>query len=87
LKNGLIIPVTGLGREFATLLSGSVLIETIFNIPGVGRLSTSAVFAKDYSIIMAVVLISAIMIVTANLLVDICYAYLDPRIKLGQRGA
>jgi peptide/nickel transport system permease protein len=87
LKNAMIIPVTGLGREFASLLSGSVLIETIFNIPGVGRLSTSAVFAKDYSIIMAVVLVSATMIVVANLLVDISYAWLDPRIKLGQRGA
>ncbi len=84
LKNSLIVPITGLGFGLANILSGSVIIETVFNIPGVGRLSVNAVFSKDFSIVMAVVLISAIMIVVANLLVDIAYGWIDPRVKLGR---
>lgn len=87
LKNALIVPVTGLGMGLAGLLAGSVITETVFNIPGVGRLSVNAVFQKDYPIVMAAVLISATMVVMANLLVDILYGWLDPRVKLGQKGA
>jgi peptide/nickel transport system permease protein len=84
LKNSLIVPVTGLGFGLASILSGAVIIETVFNIPGVGRLSVNAVFSKDFSIVMAVVLISAVMIVLANLFVDIAYGWIDPRVKLGR---
>jgi len=84
LKNSLIVPITGLGFGLANILSGSVIIETVFNIPGVGRLSVNAVFSKDFSIVMAVVLSSAIMIVVANLLVDISYGWIDPSVKLGR---
>ena len=86
LKNALIVPITGLGFNLANILSGAVIIETLFNIPGVGRLSVNAVFSKDFSIVMAVVLISAVMIVMANLLVDIAYGWIDPRVKLGRGG-
>jgi peptide/nickel transport system permease protein len=86
LKNALILPITGLGMGLSHILGGAVIIETIFNIPGIGRLSVNAVFSKDYAIIMAVVLISAIMIVFSNLLVDISYGWLDPRVKVGQKG-
>ena len=86
LKNSLILPITGKGMALANILSGSVLVETVFNIPGVGRLSVDAVFSKDYAIVMGVVLVGAVMLVLANLLVDITYGWLDPRIRLGRRG-
>lgn len=86
LKNSMILPITGKGMQLAQILSGAVIIETVFNIPGIGRLAVNATFSKDYPIIMAVVLISALMVVLANLLVDISYGWLDPRVKLGQRG-
>ncbi len=86
LKTSLIVPITGLGMGLANILSGAVIIETVFNIPGIGRLSVNAVFSKDFSIVMAVVLISAVMIVLANLLVDIAYGWIDPRVKLGRGG-
>jgi len=83
LKNGLIPIVTLMGISLSYILGGSVLIETVFNIPGMGRLSVDALLGKDYAVIQAVVLIVAAMIVLANLLVDLAYGWLDPRIRYG----
>jgi peptide/nickel transport system permease protein len=83
LKNGLIPVITLKGMSLSHILGGSVLIETVFSIPGMGRLSVEAVLSQDYAIIQAVILLSAVMVVLANLLVDITYGWLDPRIRYG----
>jgi len=83
LKNGLIPVVTLAGVGLSLILGGSVLVETVFNIPGMGRLGVEAVFSQDYAIIQAIVLITAVIITTVNLLVDISYGWLDPRVRYG----
>jgi peptide/nickel transport system permease protein len=81
LKNALIPIVTLLGLEVPYLIGGSVIVETVFNIPGMGRLLVNAVFNKDYVIIQAGVLVIGIVVALANLVVDISYGWLDPRIR------
>jgi peptide/nickel transport system permease protein len=81
LRNAIIPAVTVLGNQLAALLGGSVIIETIFGLPGFGQLIFRSITMRDYSLIQASVLIMALMLVTLNLLVDILYAYLDPRIR------
>ncbi len=83
LKNGLIPVMTLMGIGLSHILGGSVLIETVFNIPGMGRLSVEAIQSQDYEVIQAIVLFVAITVVTVNLLVDIAYGWLDPRIRYG----
>ncbi|MBI2916858.1 MAG: ABC transporter permease [Chloroflexi bacterium] len=82
LKNALIPVVTFVGFYFALLLGGaSVVVETVFAWPGVGRLAYEAVMWRDYPVVQAVVLLLATLLVAANLVVDILYAYLDPRVR------
>jgi peptide/nickel transport system permease protein len=81
LKNGLIPIVTLSGMQLSGILGGAVLIETVFNIPGAGRLSVDAVMSLDYVVVQDVALITAMMVVLANLIVDISYGWLDPRIR------
>jgi peptide/nickel transport system permease protein len=81
IKNALIPVVTTMGFQVGVIFGGSVLIETVFNIPGMGRLLTNAVFEQDYQIVQAGVLILACFVVVANLLVDISYGWFDPRIR------
>ena len=81
LKNGLIPVITLLGIDVGAIIGGDVLIETVFNIPGLGRLLVTALFNRDYAIVQAGVLIAATIIVLSNLIVDISYAWLDPRIR------
>ena len=81
LKNGLIPVVTLMGISLSYILGGSVFIETVFSIPGMGALSVQALLSKDYAIIQAVTLLIASMIVIVNLLVDLTYGWLDPRIR------
>jgi peptide/nickel transport system permease protein len=81
IKNALIPVVTIMGMQVGVIFGGSVLIETVFNIPGVGRLMTNAVFQQDYQIVQAGVLIMATVVILSNLLVDITYGWLDPRIR------
>jgi peptide/nickel transport system permease protein len=83
LRNALIPTTTVVGLMFGGLLSGAVLTETIFFWPGIGRYSTAAISSLDYPAIMGFTLIVAVIYVLSNLLVDIIYAYLDPRIKYG----
>jgi peptide/nickel transport system permease protein len=81
LKNALIPIVTLLGLALPNLVAGSVLMETVFNIPGMGRLLVSAVIDKDFVVVQACVLIIGIIISLVNLLVDVSYGLLDPRIR------
>jgi len=81
LRNALIPVVTLVGMALAFLLAGEVLIETVFNIPGVGRLLIRAALDKDYLIVQAGVLVIGTAVCLANLLVDIAYGWIDPRIR------
>jgi peptide/nickel transport system permease protein len=86
MANALLPLVTLAGLDLAGLLSGVVLTETVFNWPGIGRLAYEAIFSLDIPLIMGTVLFSAFLIVIANLVVDLMYAYLDPRIRLEEIG-
>lgn len=81
LRNGLIPVLTILGLQFASLLGGTVIIETIFAWPGIGRLAVNAIWRRDYPVIMGTVLVFSTVFVLVNLLVDVLYTYIDPRIR------
>ncbi|MBF8267144.1 MAG: oligopeptide transport system permease protein [Dehalococcoidia bacterium] len=81
LRNALIPVLTSLGPELAALITGSFIIETVFSVPGIGRLFVQGVFQRDYGLIMGTVLFYAFVIAVLNLLVDILYAVVDPRIR------
>jgi peptide/nickel transport system permease protein len=83
LKNGLIPVITVLGLHLGFIFGGSVIVETVFSIPGIGYLMVSSIFAQDYAVVQSCTLIFAVMVVFANLVVDISYSWLDPRIKYG----
>ncbi len=81
LRNALIPVVTVIGLQFGGLLSGAVITETIFNWPGVGRLAVEAINARDMPVIQGVVMAFAVMYALVNLITDVLYAYLDPRLR------
>jgi peptide/nickel transport system permease protein len=83
LKNGLIPIVTVLGMGIGMVFAGSVIVETIYAIPGVGRLLVTSLFAQDYVVIQSGTLVIGLIIVLSNLLVEISYVWLDPRIRYG----
>ncbi len=83
LRNALIPVVTIIGLQFGNLLGGAVVIETVFARQGIGRLAITAILAKDFPLIQGLVLVSAVVYVVLNILVDSSYALLDPRIKYG----
>ncbi|MFQ3598095.1 MAG: ABC transporter permease, partial [Chloroherpetonaceae bacterium] len=83
LRNALLPVVTILGGSLPALFSGALFIEVIFAIPGMGRIAVEAVFARDYPLIIANTFISGTLIVMGNLLADVLYGIVDPRIKLG----
>ncbi|MBM32461.1 MAG: hypothetical protein CL764_06375 [Chloroflexi bacterium] len=80
-RNALIPVVTILGFSIAGMLGGALIVELIFGIPGVGRFALDSIFSRDYPVIMALTLIGAISLIVANLIVDIFYVILDPRIR------
>jgi peptide/nickel transport system permease protein len=81
LKNAIIPIITLIGIQLRNLVGGSVLVETVFNIPGIGRLMVRAVFDKDFLIVQGCIVMIALVVALANLLVDISYGYFDPRIR------
>ena len=81
LRNALLPIITILGLSIPGLISGSVILETIFSIPGMGRLMVESVFARDYNVIMAGLFVSALLTLAGNLAADIAYTYADPRIR------
>ncbi len=83
LKNGLIPVITLKGMTLTAIIGGSVIIETVFSIPGMGRLAVEGMFAQDYTIVQGTLLIFGSVTLAANLLVDISYGWLDPRIRYG----
>jgi peptide/nickel transport system permease protein len=80
LKNALIPVITIIGLQFGFLLGGTVVTETIFSRPGIGRLLVNAILWKDFPVVQGVVLLAALVYTLVNLTIDIAYAYLDPRI-------
>lgn len=83
LPNGAIPVVTVLGFQFGLMIGGTIVIETVFAWPGMGRLFYQAVGARDYAVVQTIILVIATSIILVNLAVDLLYAYLDPRIKAG----
>jgi peptide/nickel transport system permease protein len=81
LRNALIPVVTVLGLQYAFLLGGAVVVETVFGRPGIGRLAVDAILAKDFPVVQGTVLFTATIYVVVNLLVDLSYAWLDPRVR------
>jgi len=84
LRNALIPILTVIGLQFGGLLSGAFITETIFAWPGIGRLLINAVFTRDFPLVQACVLVIAASYLTVNLLVDLCYAWVDARVRLGR---
>ena len=82
LKNSLIPVVTAIGMHIGELLGGAVVVESIFSWPGVGRFAVSSIYNRDYPVMQCFLLFMVLIFVVCNLLVDICYAALDPRIRL-----
>jgi len=86
LRNALIPIVTILGLDLPMLVSGAVLTEKVFNWPGMGRLFVDMATAREYSALMAIVIITSVFVVLGNMLADILYAVVDPRVQLGRKG-
>ncbi|MDQ3656464.1 MAG: ABC transporter permease [Chloroflexota bacterium] len=81
LRNAMIAPLTIVGLLVANLASGTIIIEIVFNVPGVGRLLINSVGRRDYPIMQGIILITALIYILANLIVDLLYSVLDPRVK------
>jgi ABC-type dipeptide/oligopeptide/nickel transport system permease component len=81
LKNAMLPVLTVVGLSVSSLFAGSVLIERIFAIPGLGRMAIDATLSRDYPVLQAVVLLATFAVASANLLTDVLYGYLDPRIR------
>jgi peptide/nickel transport system permease protein len=82
LQNALIPVVTIIGLQFGTLLGGAVLTETVFTIPGLGRLTVSAILNREYQVVQGAVLLGVVFVVGVNLIVDLAYAFLNPKIRV-----
>jgi len=83
MKNSLIPVITLMGIGVGIIFGGSVLVETVFAIPGVGRLLVSSIFGQDYVVVQAITFVVAVIVLIVNLMVDISYGWLDPRIRYG----
>lgn len=81
LRNAAVPVVTVIGAGFALLISGVVVTESVFNLPGIGRLTVDAVLARDYPVIQAMILLTSLVYVALNLVIDVAYTLLDPRIR------
>ena len=81
LRNSLIPVITVVGLELGTLLSGSIIVETVFSWPGSGSLLITALNARDYPLVTGVVLIYTVAFVAINFVIDVLYAFIDPRIR------
>ena len=81
LRNSLLPVVTILGLRIGRIIGGAIIIEVMFAIPGIGQMSVTALTKADYPVIMAVTMISSIAIIVANLVTDLAYSYIDPRIR------
>ena len=82
LKNALIPVVTFLGMALADMIAGSIIIEQVFSIPGLGRILLTSISNRDYPVVMAVIVCIAFMVLVVNMLVDLIYGLIDPRISI-----
>jgi ABC-type dipeptide/oligopeptide/nickel transport system permease component len=85
LRNAFVPLLTSIGILFGGLLSGTFVVETLFNVPGLGRLAIQSIFARDYPVVMAIVLLYTLFYAGINLLVDLAYGAIDPRIRLSTK--
>ncbi|HET9537566.1 MAG TPA: ABC transporter permease [Mesorhizobium sp.] len=83
-RNALLPLITMLGLQSASMLGGSVVIETVFSVPGLGRLAQEAVAGRDTPLLLGIILVSAVLVIVINLIVDILYGVLDPRVGSGE---
>ncbi|MFE1953340.1 ABC transporter permease subunit, partial [Streptomyces sp. NPDC059524] len=83
LRNSLVTVITVLGLQLGMLISGAVVTEQVFVLPGFGKLTIDAVFTRDYAMVQGVVLFTSAAYILINLLVDLLYSVVDPRIRLG----
>lgn len=81
-RNALLPVVTVIGMRIAFILSGTIVVETVFAIPGIGRLFTDSVFRLDYQVVQSIAFLLSVLVVVANLLTDLVYAFIDPRIHI-----
>ena len=81
-RNSLITVISVIGFTFVGLASGTVVTETVFSLPGIGRLIVESVLRRDYPVIQGVILLIATAYMMVNLLIDYCYTFLDPRIRI-----
>jgi peptide/nickel transport system permease protein len=81
-RNALLPVVTVIGFRIAFILSGTIVVETVFAIPGIGRLFTDSLFRLDYQVVQSLVVVLAVLVVAVNLLTDLTYAIIDPRIRI-----
>lgn len=81
LRNAMLPVITVIGDQAASLLNGAVVVETIFGFPGVGKLMIDSILQRDFNVVLAAILVTALAIFLMNLLIDIAYALLDPRIR------
>jgi peptide/nickel transport system permease protein len=81
-RNALIPIITILGLQFGTLLAGTIVTETIFSWPGIGRLTVQAISARDYPLLQGCILVISLSYVLVNLLTDVLYSVIDPRVRL-----
>ncbi len=86
LRNALIPIITVIGLDLPILVSGAVLTENVFNWPGMGRFYVENALAREYSVLMAITIVTAVIVIIGNLLADILYAVVDPRVRLGGKG-
>lgn len=82
LRNALLPVITLLGLQFGNVISGAILVETVFNWPGLGRLAFDSVLRRDYPTLLGLLLISSVVVIIMNLITDFCYRLIDPRIKV-----
>ena len=82
LKNALIPVITVMAIQFSSMLSGAVITETVFSIPGVGRLAVDAINNRDMPLLQDTVILTAVLIIAGNLIADVLYSVIDPRIRV-----
>ena len=86
LRNALLPMVTLIGLQAGTMLGGSVVVESVFSLPGLGRLAYEFVVQRDLNTLLGIVFVSALLVITVNFVVDLIYARLDPRIAADEAG-
>ncbi|GIX46717.1 MAG: ABC transporter permease [Candidatus Tectimicrobiota bacterium] len=85
LRNALIPVVTVVGLQFSQLFAGAVLVETVFNWPGLGRLAFESILRRDHPVLLGILVFSTLLVIVANLLTDVAYRGIDPRIRVGAK--